>query len=144
MLEDDGLFEAFIDVERKLMLAVGLAPSIVDPTITKIRELRRTLVDTYPSSDEVRAGVLQLRAFLQALRAELGEALEGLQDAANHQSVLRKLVAALEGLLGFAIAGVNGAGALLSLGIGVAPAAVSGAAGAAIAADAQRRWTDDG
>lgn len=144
VLEDDGLFEAFLDVERKLLLAVGLAPSIVDSAMMRMRLLRQSIIDTHISSDEAYAHAGQLRELLQSLRAELGEAFEGLQNSENHRSVLRKLTGALQSLTGLAVVGVNGAGALLSLGIGAAPAAVSGAFGATMAADGVRRWQDDG
>jgi hypothetical protein len=121
VLEDDGLFEAFLDVERKLLLAVGLAPGIVDPAMMTMRLLRQSTIDTHISSDEAFANAGQRRELLQSLRAELGEAFEGLQNSENHRSVQRKLTGALESLTGLAVVGVNGAGALLSLGIGAAP-----------------------
>jgi hypothetical protein len=144
VLEDSGLFEAFLDVERRLLLAVGLAPNIVDPTIRRMRLMRPFVIEEHISKGESVAGADQLRELLQALREELRGASAALQESHSHRTVLRKLTGAVEGVTGLTVVGIDGAGAILSLGIGAAPAAVSGAFGATMAADGLRRCQDEG
>jgi hypothetical protein len=143
ILNDDGLFDAFIEAEQRLLLAVGLAPGVVDPVIGRMKELRTSLVDTRFSAGEIQRMLFELRDALIAISQELLAAADSLESEESHRAIWRKIGAAFEGVLGLAVVGVDGAGALLSLGIAAAPAAVSGAAGGTMAADAAARLQSD-
>jgi hypothetical protein len=129
IIEENEQFEAFLDLEREILIRGGLSRDIVNPLIASSRESVKEVRDRAKPPSEVIEAVRLLRDRACLLADDL---IRDAKEEGSWEHLKEKIKKIMLGLGGAALIGLNASSLATSVGITAAGSAVSAAIGATV------------